>query len=411
MLEEVLMTVARLLLFAAEAGLASCTVFLLLVAISAARFRHSKKRQPSVQTLPAVTLLKPLCGLEPSLEENLESFFRQDYPDFEIIFGTRDGNDPALEILRRVLSRHPQTRVKIVVSGKPLKPNAKVCSLAKMAAAASTDYFVISDSDVRVGPNYLREVVPPLLDPAVGLVTCLYRGVPSGSIWSVLEALGMSVEMTAGVLVAGLVEGMQFALGPTMAIRREVLECTVGWAELAEYCADDYILGNAVYQSGRNVVLSHHVIDHVAGHRDFKSSILHQIRWAKSTRFSRPVGHPGTVMTFAMPFGLIGMVAALSSHHPLLSVALVSWAVCNRVIMALVAGAMCVGDARSIRYCWLYPVRDLMGFMFWCSSFLGRNIVWRGELYRLEFGGRMTRAGTPTESEQPSSVVAIDNLA
>jgi ceramide glucosyltransferase len=268
-----------ILLLSALAGLISCTGFLVLLAIAAVRFRRRPRPLACTSGLPPVSLLKPLCGPEPGLETNLASFFAQDYPSFEIIFGTRNSHDPALQVVRAVHKCYPQVPVKFVFSGEPDRPNAKVCSLQKMCAQASSDYLVISDSDVRVAPDYLRKVIAPLLDPKVGLVTCLYRGVPTGGIWSRLEALGMSVEMTAGVMVADLLEGMRFALGPSMATRRDVLEAIGGFEILADYCADDYVLGHRIYQSGRRVVLSEHVIDHVVNNRSFLPSILHQLRW------------------------------------------------------------------------------------------------------------------------------------
>jgi ceramide glucosyltransferase len=259
-------------------------------------------------------------------------------------------------------------------------------------------------------------VIRPLLDPKVGLVTCLYRGVPTGGIWSRLEALGMSIEMTAGVLVADMLEGMRFALGPTMATRRDVLQAVGGFEGLADYCADDYLLGQRIYESGRQVVLSQHVIDHFACNRSFKPSILHQVRWMKSTRFSRPMGHIGTGLTFAMPFGLLGAGAGIVLGRPLLGLALLAAAVVNRLLMAVAAGWGAVHDRRSLRDCWLYPVRDLMGFFFWTATFFGRKIVWRGERYRLAYGGKMVRIGAArgaaAPAEKPASVtVAVDHLA
>ncbi|MBZ5599651.1 MAG: bacteriohopanetetrol glucosamine biosynthesis glycosyltransferase HpnI [Acidobacteriia bacterium] len=407
--------IAELLLWFAIAGLASCTGFLVLLAAAMLRFRRRQETYVAAD-LPSVSLLKPLCGLEPGLEANLASFFEQDYPAFEIVFGTRDSKDPALQVVRAVQKRYPQVPVKVVLSGEPDRPNAKVCSLQKMYAKVSHDYLVISDSDVRVAPNYLQEVIRPLLDHNVGLVTCLYRGVPTGGIWSRLEALGMSIEMTAGVLVADMLEGMRFALGPTMATRRDVLQTVGGFEGLADFCADDYLLGQKIYESGRQVVLSEHVIDHFACNRSFKPSILHQLRWMKSTRFSRPMGHIGTALTFAMPFGLLGAGAGVAMGRPLLGLALLAVAVLNRLLMAVTAGWGAVHDRRSLRNCWLYPVRDLMGFFFWSASFFGRGIVWRGERYRLEYGGKMVRiGGAPTTAaptaEPASATVAVDHLA
>jgi ceramide glucosyltransferase len=410
------MMIAALFLWFAIAGLVSSTGFLLLLAVAVVRFRGRPRRATPASKLPPVSVLKPLSGLEPGLEENLESFFRQDYPQFEIIFGARNAKDPALSVVQAVRQRYQQVPVKIVLSGEPDRPNAKVCSLQKMYVQASHDYLVISDSDVRVQPNYLREVTSPLCDSKVGLVTCLYRGLPTGGCWSQLEALGMSVEMTSGVVVADRLEGMRFALGPTMAIRRDVLEAVGGFAALADHCADDYLLGNKVYQAGYGVALSDHVIDHVACHRSFQGSLQHQLRWMKSTRFSRPKGHIGTVLTFAMPFGLLGAAAGWAAGRPLLGLGLLAAAVLNRMIMAVVAGWGVVRDRRSLTGCWLYPLRDLLGFFVWQASFLGRTIVWRGERYRLEYGGKMTRiGGAPPAAactDRPKSgTVAVDHLA
>lgn len=400
----------RLLLLVAIVGLTACTGFLILILISAARFRRTRKGQEKLVDLyPPVTLLKPLCGLETRLETNLESFFQQDYPTFQIVFGTRTENDPALAVVRQLSKRYPNVSVTIVLSGEPAWPNAKVWSLEKMMAAASSDYLVISDSDVHVAPNYLREVVCPLLDPQVGLVTCLYRGVPTGGLWSRLEALGMSVEMGSGVLVAEMLEGMKFALGPTMAIRRDTLEAVGGASMLANYCADDYVLGNRVAESGRRVVLSSHVIDHVVLNRSFNDSMAHQIRWMKSTRFSRHKGHIGTGLTFAMPFGLLGLLAGLAAGNLPLAPCLLGFAVVNRIIMSVITGWAVMRDRLALRDCWLYPLRDLMGFGFWIASFLSANIVWRRERYRLEADGLMVRL-SPTADESASGTVTVDNL-
>jgi ceramide glucosyltransferase len=397
------------LLLLAIVGLASSTGFLVLVIAAAIRFR---KRRTSSATgdavLPAVTLLKPLCGLEPNLEANLESFFAQDYPEFEIIFGTRDGRDPALEIVRFLQRKYPSVPVKIIYSGEPDRPNAKVCSLEKMCKRAKYGYLIISDSDVEVRSNYIREVARPLLDTKVGLVWCIYRGVPTGGLWSALEALGMSVEMVSGVIVADMLAGMTFALGPTMAVRREVLDEVGGMAALADYCADDYVLGNEVHRAGYEVVMSPHVIDHVVMNRSSASSMLHQLRWAKSTKFSRPSGHFGSVLTFAMPFGLLGGLAAWIDGMPMLAMGLLAVAFVNRMILSITAGYGAIKDVRALRFCWLYPVRDLMAFGFWCGSYFGDTVDWRGEKYRVLRGGKMVRVGVETASRESEAVTVND---
>ena len=308
------MFVGYVLLSVAAVGLVTCTGFFSLLLIAGFRFRRKKVPQTSADQFPPVTLLKPLCGSEPNLRANIASFFDQEYPEFEIIFGARSLNDPALTVVEEVRKDYPFVPVKVIISGEPTKANAKICSMQKMYAFARYQYLIISDSDVQVRPNYIQEVVADLLDPEVGLTTCLYRGATSGGFWSRLEALGMSVEMTSGVLVSDLLDGMQFALGPTMAIKREVLDAIGGFGPLAVYCADDYVLGQRVAQSGKRVVLSKHVIDHVVINRTARASLLHQIRWMKSTRFSRPVGHAASVLSFAMP--LAARAGGRNSHGP-----------------------------------------------------------------------------------------------
>lgn len=401
----------HLLLLCTIVGLLSCTAFLILLAAAFVRFRRRPLPGAFAGLWPSVSLLKPLHGLEPALEANLESFFRQDYPRCEIIFGCRQESDPALKVVQAVRRRHPRVAVKIVVSGEPEHPNAKVCSLQRMAEVAGSDYLVISDSDVRVTPQYLREVIRPLLQPEIGMVTCLYRGVPSGGLWSRLEALGMSVEMTAGVVVADMLEGLKFALGPTMAIRRDVLEDVGGFQVLADYCADDFVLGQRVFEAGKRVVLSQYVVDHVALHQRCVASLQHQVRWMKSTRFSRPKGHVGTGLTFAMPFGVLGLLAGLALHDPLLGLALFFYAALNRMAEALLAGWGVVHDPLAVRYFWLYPARDLLGFFLWCASFFNASIVWRGERYQLQLGGKMVRQAAPEELAAASETVTVDELA
>ena len=384
-------TLAHIFFYAGILGLLCSTGFLILTLYSVLRFRSRPKE--TLGFTPPVTLFKPVHGMEPRLEDNLESFFHQDYPHFELIFGARQSTDKALAIVEQLRLKYPNVPVKIALSGEPDRPNAKVCSLEKMVPLATTDYYIISDSDVHVEPSYIREVIAPFADPHVGMVTCLYRGVPTGGLWSRLEALGMSVEMTAGVVCAETLEGMKFALGPTMAGRRDAIEKTGGMSALADYCADDYILGNSIAELGYRVLISDHLIDHIVLNRNFHDSVLHQVRWMKSTRFSRPKGHLGSVLTFAMPFGLLSLLGGLLMRNPIAGLIVFGAAFLNRIVLSLATGWGVVRDPNSVRYCWLYPLRDLMGFCFWLASYSGTTVVWRGELYRLSYGGKMERVG------------------
>jgi ceramide glucosyltransferase len=398
-------------------GLFSSTVYLGLVVVAVHRFRRGEPRRDAARRrlppLPPISVLKPVHGSEARLEECLESFFRQAYGDFELIFGAREQGDAALAVVTRLRSRYPNVRVQVVVSGEPVLPNAKVSALVPMVARASSPYLVIADSDARVPPDCLAEVVRPLLGSDVGLVTCLYRGVPTGGLASRLEALGMSVEMTSGVLVADMLEGMRFALGPTIATRKDVLESVGGIAALGSYCADDYVLGQRVHAGGKAVVLSHLVIEHFAVNRSLSASLLHQTRWMRSTRFSRPWGHVGTGLTFAMPFGVLGLIAAAAQAQWTLGIWFLCWAAINRVVQCLVVGAWAVGDRHAVRWAWLYPLRDLLGFCTWCVSFAGAQIVWRGERYALTAGGRIERIGAAepaAHAAEPGVAIGRDAL-
>jgi ceramide glucosyltransferase len=383
--------ISRAVLVVALAGLLTSTSYLLLVGLAVLRFRRKGRSAPTVVELPPVTLLKPVHGIEPQLRDSLESFFRLDYPRFEIIFGARSLDDPALAIVRDLMRRHPQVPVKLIASGEPAWPNAKCWSLMKMVGEANFDDLVISDSDVEVAPDYLRHLIPPLLEPGVGCVTTVYRGKPTGGLWARLEALGMSVEMTSGVLVAEMLEGMKFALGPTMALRRDALERIGGFSKLSDYCSDDFLIGKWIATAGYKVVLSSHVIDHVVRHESLRQSAIHQTRWMKSTRYSRPKGHLGMALTFAMPYGVLGFLASVASGRLWLGAIVFAAAYLNRALLSLIVGWGAVHDPRSRNYCWLYPLRDLMGFGFWVASYFSDKIRWRGERYRLEVGGKMVR--------------------
>jgi ceramide glucosyltransferase len=264
-----------------------------------------------------------------------------------------------------------------------------VFSLHKMIAASANDYLVISDSDVQVGNDLLRNIIPALLDPQIGLVTCPYRGIPAANFWSTLEALGMSVEMPSGVMVADMLEGMRFALGPVMATRRDVLKKIGGIAATADYYSDDFVLGNEVWAAGYRVIWSHYVAEHVLIFRSFGQTFSTQLRWMKSTRYSRPLGHLGTGMTFAMPFGVLGLIAAAALGYTGLGIALLGAAFLNRVIQSLTVGWGVLRDRRALRFCWLYPLRDLLGFSTWIGSYAGRSFFWRGEDYLFTKGGKI----------------------
>ena len=381
-------------------GTASSTVFLGLAALGVIRFRADARKQVSSVSddarLPPVSVLKPVHGLEARLKENIESFFRQDYPDYEILFAADEANDAALDVVREVCARYPHIRSRVLVTGTPW-PNPVVYAFHCMAEVAAHDILVTTDSDVEVDSRYLREIVPPLLNPQVGMVTCVYRGKNAAGFFSGLTAIGMSVEMTAGVLVANLLEGMKFGLGPTTVVRKDSLASIGGYTALRDYIAYDFAIGNLMAQKGYQVVLSGHVIDHVVNQPSFRRMWQNQLRWAQTTRYSRPKGHFGSGLIFAMPYGLLGFLAAGFLGHWGIGSLLLLAAVLNRLTEAWLVGWMVVRDPQIRRAPWLYPLRDLLGFLVWFASYLNLRYVWRDSRFELK-GTRIALRQTSSDS-------------
>jgi ceramide glucosyltransferase len=384
--------VGYILLLVAVVGTLSSTVYLGLVLAAVGKFRAESRellQSPVADAdLPAVSMIKPVHGLEPQLRENIESFFRQDYPRFEILFGADSEDDPALGIVRQVSASYPHVENRIIVHGLPPWPNPQTFSLHTLSQAAKYGVIVASDSDVEVAPNYLREVVAPLLKPGIAMTTCLYRGKNVGDFWSNQTAMLMSVEEPAGALVANLLEGMKFGLGPTIAVRKEALEKIGGYEKFYDYSANDFILGNLIHKAGYRVVLSSHVIDHIVNQSTFPKMLQNQLRWRVTERYCRPKGYLGMGLIFAMPFGILGLLAAGLLGHWAVGAGLLAWAVVNRWIMAFAVGWVVLRDRPLLQKLWLYPTRDLLGFAVWCMSFGGTRIAWRSGRFELQ-GERM----------------------
>ena len=372
-------------------GLITSTVYSIMVVAGVLHFRRQRvAADPSF--CPPVSLLKPLHGAEPNLAEHLEGFFKQEYSDYEILFCARTLNDAGLHIAREVAARHPSVPARFLTCGTPPFANAKVASLESMAHAARHAILVVSDSDVRVTPQYLRAVVAPFAEKEVGLVTCPYRGVPSpalpadkprsAALWAQLEGAGMSIEMSAGVMVANMLEGMKFALGPTMAVRSACVQEMGGFRVLGQYCADDFLLGNFVAAKGHRVIFSHHAIDHIVLNTGFVDSMRHQVRWSKSTRFSRPKGHFGTSLTFSMPFSLLACVAALCLHLPWLAAASLAWGIVSRMLLAAAVGAAVVQGAFAAAHHAALPIARSDGLrLLGCELWQQPDLVARGTIH------------------------------
>jgi ceramide glucosyltransferase len=386
----------QILFWVALGGSATSTIYCLMVIVAAARFWARKRREDEAETtfLPPVSVLKPLHGTEQGLERNLESFFEQDYPEFELLFCARHETDEGLRLARRVAERYPQVDARFVTCGEPLPQfhNAKVYSLAKLDSVARHELFITSDADVRVTPDYLRRMVQNLKDPHVGLASCVYLGTVDGgaaaSFAGQLDAVGKSVEMTSGVLVADMLEGTKFALGASMAVRRRSFQDAGGFEELGQFYADDFVLGHRLAAQEVGVRMATHVVRLMVQDTPLGLSFRNQLRWMQSTRRSRPWGHLGSGLTFAMPFGLLGLLWGLLSGHALWGLVWLSWMAINRWLQA---GSILrvLGDPDWVRGTMIYPVRDLLGSMLWLGSYASDRFYYRGKIYRLKDGGKV----------------------
>jgi ceramide glucosyltransferase len=351
-----------------------------------AALRYLQVRPPALLGTAPISILKPLAGLDLDLESNLRTFFEQDYSSFEILFAVRSESDPAVQVVSRLQREYSGIPSRLVITGEPPYPNAKVFSLECMMAAAGNDLLVMSDSDIRVTPDLLRTAAAEFQDVRLGVATCPYRAVPGRSFWSCLEATGMNTDFWGGALVARMLEGMRFAVGPTIVARRRVLQAIGGFARLKDYLAEDFVMGQFAADAGHGVILSSYVIEHHIGSATFAENIAHRLRWARSTRRSRPAGYIGQLFTMPLPLALI--VFALSPDWwPVLPVA---------AAVRAVAAYTVSGRVLRARLNWaLLPIEDLIGFFFWIAGFFGNTISWRGRRYHLSADGRFELISEP----------------
>lgn len=356
---------------------AGSAIYSLLSILAAIRFLATQSPEPLAPQ--PISLLKPLAGLDAGLESNLRTCFEQDYPVFEILFAVRDTSDPAVPVVSKLCREYSHIPTRLMVTGDPPYPNAKVYSLDRMLAAAAHDLIVMSDSDIRIDRHLLRTIAKEFQDPSLGIATCPYRAVGGPSFWSRLEAIGMNTDFLGGVLVARMLEGMHFAVGPTVAARRDALESIGGFDRLKDYLAEDFVMGKFAAEAGHGVILSSAIVEHHIGSADFLKNAAHRLRWTRSTRRSRPYGYAGQLFTMPLPLA----VALIAADHSLWPLALAS------ILCRIVAAYVISSRVLHAKLNWLLlPVEDLALFCFWVAGFFGSTIVWRGRRYKLHTDGR-----------------------
>jgi ceramide glucosyltransferase len=356
-------------------------------------FRRERARQLPDYT-PPVSLLKPVRGVDFGSPENFASFCRQDYPDYEILFAVNDETDPAVPLIRRLIEEFPRRRIRLFAGAERLGANRKVNKLARLAREAQHEILVLTDGDVRVGPNYLREVVAPFADAKVGAVTSFYRAITERNLGAELEAVGAASDFFAGVLVAEWMEGITFALGASVVTTKRWLAKIGGFEAIADLHSDDYELGHRIAKAGGQVLLSREAVWTMYPAQSVQGFWDHQVRWARTVRLCRPLSYAGLIFTHGLPWVLLAAVMA-----PAKSIAagyLVAY-LALRFLMAWTVGVWGVGDDVLRRKLWLIPVRDSIHFVVWIASFGSNRITWGGEEFTME-KGHMVPADSRSEA-------------
>ncbi len=346
--------------------------------------------EPLPDFAPPVSVLKPVRGLDHEAYENFRSFCQQDYPSYEILFGVNDPADPAVPLVRRLQREFPHLDIRLIVA-PVIGYNRKASILHTLAREARHEVLVLSDSDMRVTPAYLRRVVAPLRDEHVGLVTCPYRGEIPLTFTAKLEALYIGVTFLPSVIVARRFLKMRFAMGATNAVRRRDLKRIGGFAAFADYLADDYQLGVRIADLGLRVHLSDYIVSTILGATTFREQWQREVRWAHCNRISRPMEYPGLILSFSTPLAVLLLITTGPSR---LGWAVLLLALLLRWMVAWLVTIPTHNAALRQHLIWL-PVRDMLTALIWCAGLLSRRVIWRGEAFVLEPGGLLR---TPTAS-------------
>lgn len=347
----------------------------------AAVLRHLFSRPVSEpSTLPPVSILKPIRGLDAGFLEAIRSHARQEYaPGFEILFGVRDPADPAIPEIERVMREFPGVSIRLLHCSTDA-PNGKVGVLMDLAKEVRYPVWIVSDGDISVPDGYIASVTAPLVDPSVGVVTCLYRAT-AASLPGRFEALGVVTDFAPSALVAPFVGVSEFGFGSTLAFRREDLLAIGGFEAISGYVADDYHLGAKIHALGRQNLISKTVVGtslHAPGWGDVWK---HQVRWARTIRVSHRAGYAGLPVSHASFWAIL---AAATGHFALAGALL-----CVRLTLAFVSGWVLLRSRDALRWIWLTPLRDLYAVAVWAAGLAGKKVLWRGRMLTLDPHGRI----------------------
>jgi ceramide glucosyltransferase len=375
---------------------ASPLAYYIFSSIAAWRFFHRERARKLPEFAPPVSILKAVRGVDFGTQENYSTFCLQSYPRYEIIFAVNDADDPAVPAIRRVMQEFPDRDIRLLVGAENLGTNRKVNKLARMTTEARYEFLVLADGDVRVGPNFLREVVAPFAGGNTGAVTSFYAGIAENNLGAQLEAIGAASDFFAGVLMADWMEGMHFALGAAITTTKTWVAKIGGFAPFADMLADDYELGRRIAEAGGEVLLSREIVWTMYPAQTLRSFWDHQLRWARTVRLCRPLSYAGLIFTHGLPWAVLAFFVAPTIW---LGAAYIAAYLVLRFCMGWMVGVWGVRDETVRRKPWLIPLRDAVNFVVWLASLAGKSIVWGGTEYTID-RGRMTRVYPAAEIEK-----------
>ncbi|HLP99870.1 MAG TPA: glycosyltransferase [Candidatus Limnocylindria bacterium] len=367
-------------------GIAALPVFYYLIVLySSWRFfrRSPVEYAPNSGFTPPVSIVKPIRGVDPEAYQNFASFCRQDYPEYEILFCVGQSDDPALPIVERLSREFPQRRIRVLFNSGSGARNDKVAKLVSLTREAKYEHLVISDSDVRVRPDYLRTVVAPLADSAVGAVTCFYVATDENTFAEKLQTIGMVSDFYAGILVARQLDGVKFTLGPTIATTRARLAEFGGYQAIQDRPADDLLVGRLIADLGYKVELLPYTVETVADYQSMGGLFHKRLRWIVVMRHMRPWGHLGLLLTQGLPWSL-----AAIAIHPSVGVALgyLGTYLAFRIAMTWMIDVWGLKQTSLWKKTPLIVLWDALAFFIWLASFVRKSVKWRDGEYRIQNG-------------------------
>jgi ceramide glucosyltransferase len=337
--------------------------------------------------MPPVSIVKPVRNLDREAYKNFASFCRLDYPNYEIVFAVADRDDPVIPVIQKLQQSFPMCSIRLVTAVANLGANSKVNNLCQLVQEAKHELIVMSDSDVRVEPDYLRNVVAPFSDPRVGVVTALYRGVSGRGLVSALDDLGMYTDSAPAALVARKLEGkMRFAFGWTMATTKKVLSEIGGFESMVNHHSDDFELGNRISELGYRVELMRKPVDMILPDESFGEFLKHELRWSIGLRNVRPLGYVGMLLTHGLPWTLLAVALAAASGWGGVAIAYAFAYLILRLGVVWTTAVWGLGDSQIAGKLWLVPLHDAISFVVWVGGFFSNKIVWRGSVYRVRKG-------------------------